>query len=88
MINYHANNKIWYKYFSAYNIYENDAVLINNINGSYTNVLGLPIRSILKNLAHLGYMNTSKFNQKIQKDNTRVFYNSLNLFECEDYFES
>lgn len=56
MINYYICNQIWYKNNIGVNIYEQPAILIERINGNYSNILGLPIRNIINALLEIGYL--------------------------------
>jgi len=61
IVSHYINSKVWYKNFNSYNIYENDAVLIKHVNGSYSNLMGIPIKDIITSLNNIGYLKLFKY---------------------------
>lgn len=55
IIHYFIKYQMTNKNYSLYSIYENIALLISNIKGSYSNVIGIPVKEILECLCNIGY---------------------------------
>jgi len=77
IITHYVNSKVWYENFNSYNIYENDAVLIKHVNGSYLNLMGIPIKDIITSLNNIGYLKLFRYYKDdlaLQQDTWRFLF--------------